>query len=221
MTFASQIALTATPLSAYFYALGLLHGGRTPKVVGGPADVALLGVGVGGLVAFGPLGQAILGLVVGREAGPWDWLAFSAVLGVALCFVARSATRRLAIYNVTPEGLELAVVESLGGLEGRFDVTLRGFEDARRGSGVTVRASRWLRAGSVEAYGQEPEKLMAELKPRLKARLAEVIRAPSLVSSAMFGVACLVMLVPAASFFARNPKAKEALRALLQSLKWW
>ena len=221
MTLSSQIALAATPLSAYFYALGVLHGGRGPRVVAGPVDVAMLGVGVGGLVAFGPLGQSILGAIAGRELGPWHWATWVALLASWLFVVAASASRRLAIYNVRAGDLDRAVREALAGLHGRFEPTLRGFEDAQRGAGVTVRSSRRLRAGSVEAYGREPEKLMAELKPGLKAALGEITRPTSAVSGLMFAAACLVMLLPAAGYFAANPRAKEALRALLHSIRWW
>jgi len=221
MTLASQIALTATPLSAYFYALGVLHGGRSPRVVGGPADVAMLGLGVGGLLAFGPLGQAILPRVVGRGVGPWHWLTWAALLASWLFVIAGAASRRLAIYNVSSDELDRAVREALAESGGRFEPTLRGFEDTARGSGVAVRGSNWLRAGSVETYGRDPDSLIAELKPGLRAALAKVTRRPSVIAPAMFAVACLVMLVPAVGFFAGSPKAKEALRALMHSLRWW
>ncbi len=221
MTLASQIALTATPLSAYFYALGVLHGGRGPRVVSGPVDVGLLGFGVGGVIAFGPLGQAVLARTVGREVGPWHWLAWAALLAAWVVVLAGAASRRLTIYNVTADELVKAVREALAGLGGRFDATLRGFEDAERGSGVALRTSRWLRAGSVEAYGRDPEAIMGELKPALKAALALVKRGPSIVAPAMFAISCLVMLVPVAGYYASTPRAKEALRALLHSLRWW
>ena len=73
MSVAVQIALTATPLAAYFYILGLFHSGGRPRLVSGPADVGLgaergaltgpaFGAGGGGklrpvLLLTGPVGS--------------------------------------------------------------------------------------------------------------------------------------------------------------------
>ncbi len=221
MTLATQITLTATPLSAYFYALGVLHGGRGPRVIGGPVDVAMLGFGVGGLVAFGPFGQTVLGRVAGADLGPWHWGAWSALVGMWVLVFAGAASRRLAVYNVTADELDRAVREALAQLGGHFAPTLGGFEDPRRGWGVAVKPVRWLRAGSVEAYGGDAEALIVELKPWLRSTLGRVPRRPSALSPAMFGLAGLAMLVPVVVFFAGHPRAKESLRAFLQSLRWW
>ena len=221
MTPAMQIALTATPLAAYFYALGVLHGGRRPRMVAGPVDVGLLAIGLGGLVAFGPFGRAVLGRMVGEQAG---WLAWSIWVGLVVLWgvvLAGSAALRVTVYHISPEQLDLAVRDALGGLEGRFFSTLKGFENPQRQSGVMVKPIRFLRSGSVEAYGDAPEKLMNELKPRLREALAQYPQRGSAVSPALFGLACLTMLVPVASFFLANPRAKDALRALMQSLRWW
>ena len=82
MTAAVQIALTATPIAAYLYALGLIHGGSTPRVaLSGPADVALMAFGLGGLVAFGPFGTiGGLARLVGAEVGPLGWSIWVAVV---------------------------------------------------------------------------------------------------------------------------------------------
>ena len=90
MTPAMQIALTATPLAAYFYALGLFHSGRRPRLVSGPVDVGLMAFGLGG---WSPSGRSagrssagwsgpdagLLGLVdLGRRwwrSGRWSWPA--------------------------------------------------------------------------------------------------------------------------------------------------
>ena len=156
MTPAMQIALTATPLAAYFYALGVFHSGRSPRMVAGPVDVALLAFGLGGLVAFGPFGRAVLGRVVGVDVG---WVAWSIWVGVVILWafvLSGSAMLKVTVYHVSPEDLEQAVREALGKLEGRFVDTLNGYEDPKRGAGLRVKSIRLLRSGSVEAYGQSP-----------------------------------------------------------------
>ena len=77
------------------------------------------------------------------------------------------------------------------------------------------------RSGSVEAYGRSPEILIRELRPRLREALARLPQRVSGVSHAMFGLACVTMLVPVSGFLLANPRAKDAVRALLQSLRFW
>jgi hypothetical protein len=221
MTLPMQIALTATPLATYFYALGVLHSGRRPRMVAGPVDVGLLAIGLGGLVAFGPFGRAVVGRVVGEHAGLLAWSIWVALVSLWALVLAGSASLRVTVYHISPEALDLAVRGALGGLEGRFFSTLKGFENPQRQSGVMVKPLRLLRSGSVEAYGEKPDALIHELKPRLREALARYPQRASGVSHAMFGLACVTMLVPVSSFFLANPKAKEALRTLMHSLRWW
>ena len=63
--------------------------------------------------------------------------------------------------------------------------------------------------------------LIRELKPKLKVALARLPQRASGVSHAMFGLACLTMLVPVSGFFYANPRAKDALQKLVHSLRWW
>jgi hypothetical protein len=221
LTPAMQIALTATPLAAYFYTLGVFHSGRRPRMVTGPLDAALLAIGLGGLVAFGPFGRAVLGRLVGADVGILAWSIWVTIVVLWALVLAGSASLRVTIYHVRPEELDRAVREALGSLEGQFVRTLKGYEDPKRAAGLTVKSLRFLGSGSVEAYGQAPETLIRELKPKLRAALAELPQRGSRVSHAMFGLACLTMLVPVSSFFLANPRAKEALRMLMQSLRWW
>ena len=141
-----------------------------------------------------------------------------ALWGVVL---AGMASRRLVVYHIGSDELERAVCDSLQYLGGRFSPTLKGLEDAERGSGVLVRPSRLMRSGSVEAYGREADALIRDLEPRLKSALAKCPQKASGVSHAMFGLACASMLVPIAGFLFANPRAKDAFRALLHSLHLW
>ena len=127
MTSALQITLTATPLAAYFYILGVLHSGRRPRLVAGPVDVGLLAMGLGGLVAFGPFGRAVLGRIVGEPAGPVAWSIWLALIGLWSLVLAGSASLRMTIYHVSPDELDRAVREALARLDGGFSRTLRGY----------------------------------------------------------------------------------------------
>jgi hypothetical protein len=221
MSVAVQIALTATPLAAYFYVLGLFHGGRRPRLVSGPADVGLMAFGLGGLVAFGPFGRSVLARLVGNEVGLLGWSIWVAMVVLWSMVLAGSATLRLTIYHLSPEELDRAVREALQGVGGRFTRTIHGFEDAGRGTGITVKSLPKLRAGAIEAYGKDPEALIAELQPRLFEALAKYPQNPSRISHAMFGLACLAMLVPVIGYFRSIPRAQNALRTLLESIGWW
>ncbi len=221
MTPALQIALTATPLAAYFYTLGVFHSGRRPRMVSGPVDVGLLTFGVGGLVAFGPFGRAVLARLIGEATGPVAWIIWIGVVGLWSLLLAGSASLRVTVYHVDARELDEAVREVLGDLPGTFTRTLNGYEDIKRGSGISIKTLRLLRSGAIEAYGREPDVLIRELKPGLREVLDRRPQPSSLVSHAMFGLACLTMLIPVAACFAANPRAKEALRVLFQSLRWW
>ena len=221
MTTAMQIALTATPLAAYFYTLGVFHSGKRPRLVSGPVDFGLMAFGLGGLVAFGPFGRAVLGRVVGEPTGPLAWSAWVVLVATWSFVLAWSASLRVTVYHVSPEDLGRAVGEALGQLGGRFSSTLNGFEDPSRKVGVSIKPLRWLRSGSVEAYGESADSLIRELTPWLRESLARSPQRGAGVSHALFGMACVTMLVPVSGFFFANPRAKEALRTLMHSLRWW
>jgi hypothetical protein len=122
---------------------------------------------------------------------------------------------------VGPGELERALAEALTHVEGQFTPRLHGFEDTKRGVGVTLKAIRWLRSGGITAYGHQPEVLIRELKPHLKAALGRLPQRSTGVTHAMFGLACLIMLVPLSGFLLANPRAKDAFRALMHALRFW
>ncbi|WP_435009802.1 hypothetical protein P12x_001040 [Tundrisphaera lichenicola] len=221
MTSAIQIALTATPLAAYFYVLGLFHGGRKPIMLTGPVDVGLMAGGLGGLVAFGPFGQSVLSRVAGAEVGLLGWSIWIALVVLWSLVLAGTAALRVTVYHLSNEELDRAVRETLYRIDGRFTSTIYGFEDADRMSGITVRSLPRLRSATIEAYGKDPETLISEFKPRFREELSRFPQAPSEISHAMFGLACLIMLLPVTGYFLSNARAKHAFWALLQSLRWW
>ena len=221
MTLAVQIALTATPLSAYFYALGVFHSGKRPRMISGPADAGLLTLGAGALVGFGPFGQAVIGRVVGQGAGWISWTVWIGILILWSFVFAASAVRRISVYNVSGDEFDTALRAAITHLDGKFSKTLHGFEDQTRQVGITVTPSPRLHSASLETYGKDAEVLVAELKPWLKLALDQVPRRPSRFSHAMFGFAGLVIFLPVVGYFLANPRAKDALRTLLHSLRLW
>jgi hypothetical protein len=221
MTSELQFALTATPLAGYFYALCVFHGGKRPRLVSGPVDVGLLAFGLGGLVAFGPFGRAVLGRLVGNHAGPVAWTVWIGIVVAWALVLAGSATLRMSIYHIGPKELERALADALSHIPGRFTPTLNGFEDTKRGVGLTLKTVSWLRSGGIVAYGRDPEVLVRELRPHLQNALSRFPQRTTAVTHAMFGLACLAMLVPFSNFLIANPRAKDALRGLMHSLRWW
>ncbi len=190
-------------------------------MISGPIDVGLLAFGLGGLIAFGPFGRAVLGRLVGSHASPVAWILWLGVVILWAAVLAASASLRIAVYHISRRELERAVLEALSHVEGRFIATLNGFEDTKRGVGLTIKSVGWLRSGSVSAYGRDPEVLIRELNPRLKASLALFPQKTSAITHIMFGLAFLTMMVPLSGALLTNPRAKDALRALMHSLRWW
>ena len=214
---AAQVALTAGPLAFYLAVLASWQGGRHPRVVSGPLDFALLVVGVGGLLTFGPFGQLMARALFGKP-NVLDWLTLISGEGLIATVLARRALRRVAVYCVDAESLSRALREALDRGPGRFVATLAGFEDRVEARGISVEFTPRSRAAVLEAYGRDPEEFMNDLAPRLQDGLRGVLMPPSPVSwivSALWGLTTLTFIT---SLFLAQPQARAALRALLQRL---
>lgn len=214
-----RVALVVGPLAAYFAALGVLQGGRRPVIVPGPWDALLLACGLGGLLVFGPIGELLV-----RRLFPapslWAWLALASAYGLILLVWIPRTSRRLVIYRIRPEDLRRVVREALLALPGAYAPTVRGFEDREHGRGLTVEASHWLRSGTIDAYGRDPEALITAIGPILRDRthkLADEPAAPTL-AVVWFGLAMLTVLLPFATILMSRPQVLDALRALLDRL---
>ncbi len=219
MSPALQVALAVGPLAAYFAALGALQGGRRPVVVPGPIDFLLLATGLGGLIVFGPVGLVLVRSLFPAPS-PWAWLALASAYGLFVLLWAPRGARRLVVYHVDPESLRTAVREALMVLPGAFTPTVRGFEDREHGRGLTVEAGARLRAGTVEAYGDRSEPLIAELAPLLRARLRrQAPPVPGRLALLWFGLSALTLLLPVAAQVLGRPQVMEALRALMDRLR--
>ena len=221
MTPLTRLILAVLPLASYFFVLCFLHGGKKPRVVSGPLDLALLCAGLGGLVAFGPFGDAMLARLVGARPSLLAWLIWLGLVVLWSIVLSLSAGLRLAVYNLTADDLRRAVADALNRIPGRFQGTLHGFEDTGRGVGLIVKPVGWLRSGGIVAYGRDPEVLIRQLAPQLKSSLASVPRQASWLPQAMFAVACVTAVIPFWTMLMANPHTKDTLRAWMQALRIW
>jgi hypothetical protein len=131
--------------------------------------------------------------------------------------LARRARRRLVIYHVDADALDAALRESLG--PEPFTPTLDGYEDKERARGVRVeRSPRWQTA-VVEAFGRDPELLIAQLAPEFRARLRAHPARASGVSLILFSLSALTMVIPLTGYLLASPRTRAALRVLLQHLQ--
>jgi hypothetical protein len=215
MTGPVQLALMVTPLATYLYLMAVWQAGRYPRVLSGSVDVWLLALGLGGLVLFGPVGDWLTGLISSRPRV----LHHVLVDLLATLLVARAARwsrRRLVIYHVDASALDAALLGALGA--SRYSKMLDGFEDRERACGIRVEHSARWRWAVVEVHGDGAAALAAELNPRITEQLRQAPAAPSEVALAFFALSALTMLVPLAGHLLAQPRARAALRVLLERL---
>ena len=220
MSSTAEIALVSVPMAAYLYALGIFHGGKHPRVVGGSADLAWLMAGLSGLVAVGPVGRTVVRGVFGPGATVAAWLAWGAALVLAALAIARSGRHRVVVYHVEPDQVRTATGTALASWGGEFAPTLNGFEDASTRTGVTIRASPRTRTAVVEVEGNEAGPVTTALRLGLRASLRRVNRPVSTLSTAFFAASGLVMAAPVVGFVALDPRGRRAARTVARWLGW-
>jgi len=206
------------PLGFYFWAVAVRNSGSRPVVVAGLLDHALLCFGVGGVLAFGPFGRLVARNLFGTP-DTIDWLALLSVFGLAACWFARRALRRLVVYNVEGTTLTLAMTDVLSTVDGEFVRTLSGFEDRRSGRGLAVEVSKWLRSATIEAYGKDAEPLIQVVRPRLRVRLNEVESSPTRLAAVFYGISLVVMVAPLVGLLVSHGATREGLRALIDRIR--
>ncbi len=206
-----QYALTVGPLGVYLWVVAFWQGGRHPRVVRGPVDSGMLAFGVGGVLAFGPVGQAIARFLSPDPGLPqWAFL----VSGLALwgCLIAWRAGRRLVVYHVDADRLISALADVLSRTGGRYVKTMAGFEDVRVARGVRVEATRRLRCAVVEAHGVDAARLIREIGPALEQRLRAETTRRSPIALSLYGVSVLVLVAPLVGLYLRRPRNRAVLR---------
>jgi hypothetical protein len=120
---------------------------------------------------------------------------------------------------VDAETITRALEETLDDMDGRFEWTLGGFEDRASARGLRVEIGRRLRSALIEAYGSEPERLIQEVRSRLREALRGRKTAASAVAMTLFGSSIAVMVAPLIGLFLTQPKARAALRVWLERLR--
>lgn len=212
-----QYALTVGPLGFYLWVLALWQSGRHPRVVRGPVDAGLLAFGVGGVLAFGPIGETLTRFL-SRSPGWPERAVIVSALALWASVVARRATRRLVVYHVDGDRLIPALADVLSRSGGRYVKTLAGFEDTTAPRGVRVEFTRLLRCAVVEAHGLNAEGLIREIEPPLAQRLGGETTRRWWVALGLYGCSLLVLLAPLVGVFLTQPHARAVLRAWLRRL---
>ena len=209
--------LAAGPLSAYFFLLALWQGGRHPRVIGGFWDAFLLAAGIGGLVAFGPLGHWIV-LSLFHRPQLLDWLAVVAVELMLASVLAQRSWRRIVIYHIEPDALDEILTEALAQTSARFDRTVHGFQDRRSDNRIDVELQPVLRTAQVRVSGGDAARLVPELIRRLRDQVPGVHARPTVLAGIFAGLSALALVLPFASYLLAQPEARNAVRGLLRHL---
>ena len=135
-----------------------------------PSTSAALAFGLGGLIAFGPIGG------LDRQRG----LPSTVHLRLAGDGLARGPDRNdLVLASPNPPGrlprradaLDEAVERAMQAIAGPTTRTVHGYEDAANRRGVTLETGRWLGYAVVVAYGENPESLIEAIRPVLASQL--------------------------------------------------
>ncbi len=218
MSPAWQYALTVGPLGFYLWVLALWQSARTPRVVRGLLDFALLALGVGGVLAFGPFGDFAVRVIAPRNGFAARCLVISALL-LWGSLLARRSVRRLVVYQIEPNRLIPALSDAVGRTGGRFVRTMSGFEDVSTSRGLRVVFTRWLRCAVIEAHGLDAEGLIRDLEPPLVDRLRAETTRRTPIALGLYAASILVMLAPLIGLFLTQPHARAVLRAWLEQIR--
>jgi len=111
-----RLCVAVLPLATYFLGLGLVNLSSRPLVLTGAHDLALLGVGLSGLMVVGPL-ELFVPTAAAVHFGQYVWLFLLALYGLGVTFLVLLAQPRLVIYNVTDAQLRPLLAEVVAILE--------------------------------------------------------------------------------------------------------
>ena len=210
-----RLALALVPLSVYFFLLGRWHSGSRPKLVTGARDFGVLALGLGGVIAFGPVGEFLVDFLFPRNSLA-AWLAVASGVGLLALVGSTRARRRLVVYHIEKQELIPAISTALERITGPVHQTLHGFEDMRGQRGLTVEFGKRLGFGVMEAYGENPESLIDRIRPELQASLSVVVSRPSRLASLWFGLSfvSVVVLFGMTAYISRSE-----VRAIVRMIK--
>jgi hypothetical protein len=207
-----RAALAFLPLSAYFFALGIWQGGTRPRVVSGAKDFGMLSLGLGGLIAFGPLGQVAVDSLFPKPSLA-AWMAVASFVGLVAMAWSLRARRRMVVYRVEAEPLDRALNSAMAATCGRVSRTVLGIEDVEGNRGITVDRGRF-RVAVIEAHGDHPEALIAALGPVLARSLAEASAPPSRLPWLWFSLSSASAAIPTALALLTRPEVRAAIRRM-------
>ncbi|MFO0958981.1 MAG: hypothetical protein U0800_16400 [Isosphaeraceae bacterium] len=212
MAQAGTIALMVGPLALYFLLHACWHGGRYPRAIRGSLDYALLAVAIGSLIAFGPIGAALLRMAP-RGADMPARVVVLALIWLAGLLLAPASWRRISLYNVPFDRIDAILRETLSE-EGDFRRTLQGWEDDR--SGLWVRVHRRADLVEIEAHGEMADRLHGRVFEGLRARTGNYpTRSGRGVARVWWALAALTCLAPLLPLLDPSRPGFRAIRAWL------
>lgn len=209
--------LMAAPLALYLGLLACWHGGRRPVVISGPADVALLSFGLGGVVLFGPFGQAIVGWLPGPPR-KLVWVGLALWLALLVLQICRRAAHTLVVYHVDAAALERALTAAFDDRAAHYLRTRDGFEGRTRLDGVRIDFSPRWHTATLEVYGDDPASLLRQIEPRLRAHLRGASPSTPQISQLFLAGALAAMLFPLTIWVFSQAETRAAVRQLMQRI---
>lgn len=99
-----HLIIAFSPLAIYCLLLGYINLARSPMVMTGFVDTALLGIAISGFVVAGPL-ELFLPHGATQRFGPFVWLLLIALYGLGVTLVVLMMRPRLVIFNMSGEQL--------------------------------------------------------------------------------------------------------------------
>ncbi len=100
-----RFALAILPLAAYANILGLLRLRSRPTVLSGAMDTLLLGLGLVGVVAVGPM-ELFFPRAAYSLLGGWVWFVLIALYFFVLMLVALNTSPKLVVYGLDANALQ-------------------------------------------------------------------------------------------------------------------
>ena len=213
-----QYVLTVGPLGFYLWLIAFWQSGRRPRVVSGLVDFTLLAFGVGGVIAFGPLGQLAARKFFTRP-DVFDWLTIVSSLGLVATVLARGSIGRLVVYHASAVEVASALEAWFRDSNMAFARTLHGYEDHDARRGLRVEVTRIPASVTIEAIGPDAEGLIREVRSGLRKSLKNVSSPPSYAAFGLYFASLAVVVGPLVFFLMTQPHAREALRAFLQRIR--
>lgn len=96
------------PVAIYMMLLGTINLQRRPLVISGTRESLSLGLALMGLVVVGPM-QLFMPQEAASRFGQLVWLLLIAFYALGLTLIIMLSRLRLIVYNISPEGLRLAL----------------------------------------------------------------------------------------------------------------